>query len=264
MPLTMTLQILALAALFAASLRPFWAKGRLESGSYWPTLGGVMLSSAGLAVWLTLSGWRTDFGTALWATVAASSVVFTAIALVNVQVRGLMVLLMPYLAVLGVLGTLVRGEPFALESASTAWLDIHIGLAVAVTGFLTVAAVSSTALSLQERALKHKQTRWYQPVLPSVSDAETLSGRLLLLVEALMVIGLASGMALNYLETGALLKLDHKTLLSIAAFFLIGALLIGHRVCGVRGRMAARVVLIAYLLVMLASAGVKFITQVLL
>ncbi len=264
MPLTKILQFVALAILFAAAFRPFWARGRGDGTSYWPTLGAVTLSSAGLAVSLTLSGWHTDFGTALWATVAASCVVFAAIALVNVQARGLMVLLMPYLAVLGVLGTLVQGEPFAMTSAPAAWLDIHIGLAVAVTGFLTVAAVSSTALSLQERALKYKQTRWYQPVLPSVNDAEMLSGRLLLLVEVLLAVGLASGMALNYLQTGVLLKLDHKTLLSIIAFFLIGALLIGHRVCGVRGRMAARVVLAAYLLVMLASAGVKFITQVLL
>lgn len=261
--MTKTLQILALAALLTAALRPFWSKDRGEGGSYWLSLFAVVLTSAGLAVWLTLNGWHTDFGTALWATVAASSVVFLAIAVINVPVRGLAVLLMPYLMAMGALGTLVRGEPIAMnKGAPVAWLDIHIGLAVAVTGFLTIAAVSSTALSLQERALKSKQSRWYQPVLPSVSDAEDLSDRLLMLVEVLMGIGLASGMALNYLETGSLLKFDHKTLLSFIAFLLIGALLVGHRVCGVRGRLAARIVLIAYLLVMLASAGVKFVTQV--
>jgi ABC-type uncharacterized transport system permease subunit len=77
-------------------------------------------------------------------------------------------------------------------------------------------------------------------------------------------IGLMSGMAIEYYETGHFLVLDHKTLLSIAAFVLIGLLLIGHRICGVRGRIAARVVLTAYLLIMLASPGVKFVTQVLL
>jgi ABC-type uncharacterized transport system permease subunit len=58
--------------------------------------------------------------------------------------------------------------------------------------------------------------------------------------------------------------LDHKTLLSLVAFGLISALLLGHRVCGVRGRVAARVVMIAYLLLTLAFPGVKFVTQVLL
>ena len=71
-------------------------------------------------------------------------------------------------------------------------------------------------------------------------------------------------MATQYSETGPLLLLQHKTLLSLLAFGLIGLLLIGHRVCGVRGRMAARVVLVSYLLLTLAYPGVKFVTQVLL
>ena len=75
---------------------------------------------------------------------------------------------------------------------------------------------------------------------------------------------MATGMATLYSESGMILRLDHKTILSGAAFVLIGALMLGHRICGVRGRIAARVVLLAYLLVILASPGVKFVTQVLL
>ena len=71
-------------------------------------------------------------------------------------------------------------------------------------------------------------------------------------------------MATQYLENGSVFKLDHKNLLSLLAFVVIGALLIGRRVCGVRGQIAARVVLLAYLLLILGYFGVKFVNQVLL
>jgi len=91
-----------------------------------------------------------------------------------------------------------------------------------------------------------------------------LSERLLILSEIVLGLGLATGMALEYLESGSLWKFDHKTLLSLLAFLLIGALLTGRRVCGVRGQIAARVILSAYLLLFLAFFGVKFVQQVLL
>jgi ABC-type uncharacterized transport system permease subunit len=101
-------------------------------------------------------------------------------------------------------------------------------------------------------------------MLPAVVEAERLSGWLLLASDLVLGVGIATGWATQYFETGTIWRLDHKTLLSLVAFGLISALLLGHRVCGVRGRIAARVVLVAYLLLTLAFPGVKFVTQVLL
>ena len=69
---------------------------------------------------------------------------------------------------------------------------------------------------------------------------------------------------MEYLETGNALILDHKNILSLLAFLVIGVLLVGRRICGVRGQIAARVVLAAYLLLILGYFGVKFVRQVLL
>jgi ABC-type uncharacterized transport system permease subunit len=71
-------------------------------------------------------------------------------------------------------------------------------------------------------------------------------------------------MALQYRETGALLALNHKTVLTIAAFLVLAGLLAAYGLGGVRGKRAARVVLLGYLLLTLGYPGVKFVTDVLM
>jgi ABC-type uncharacterized transport system permease subunit len=71
-------------------------------------------------------------------------------------------------------------------------------------------------------------------------------------------------MAAQYFTTGALLTFNHKTIFSIAAFVMIGLLVVLYHRTGLRGRRAARAVLIVYLLLTLAYPGVKFVAGVLL
>ena len=61
-----------------------------------------------------------------------------------------------------------------------------------------------------------------------------------------------------------MLAFDHKTVLSLLAFAVIGLLLFVHYRIGLRGRRAARLVLLAYLLLTLAYPGVKFVADVLI
>ena len=77
-------------------------------------------------------------------------------------------------------------------------------------------------------------------------------------------IGILTGMAMGYLSEGQLLEIDHKVVFSLLAIAVIAALLILHHQTGLRGRRAARVVLLAYLLLTLAYPGVKFVTDVLI
>ena len=76
--------------------------------------------------------------------------------------------------------------------------------------------------------------------------------------------GLVSGMASQYFVDGSLFPFDHKAVLSLIALAVIIVLLVVHRRTGIRGRRAARIVLLAYLLLTLAYPGVKFVTDVLL
>lgn len=260
----LALNAFALVSLLPAAIVPL-RSGTGRTGLFWAV---TALAVAGPAVFATalLSGaWQTDLGTTLWVSIAASAGLFTALAAATRQGWRLAPLLMPYLAVMGVLASVARGEPRPMVGGAPAlWLDLHIVVSVLTYGLLTLAAVASLGVFLQERALKRKRPSGLTRMLPSVLDGERMADGLLLATEIVLGVGVATGMATQYFETGTILHADHKTLLSLLAFGLIGALLAGHRVCGVRGRLAARVVLVAYLLVTLAFPGVKFVTQVLL
>ena len=127
-----------------------------------------------------------------------------------------------------------------------------------------LAAVAALAATLQDRALKTKRPTGLTARLPSVADCEFLVVRLLVVSEGVLALGLSTGMASRYLESGVLATFDHKTILTMTAFLVIGALLFAHFRSGVRGRRAARVVLLAYLLMTLGYPGVKFVTDVLM
>lgn len=258
--------VAALASLVPAALVSLRRGQQGRDGLFLALLG---LAIAGPVIWAAaqVTGhWRTGLSPTLWVIIAGSLVLFGLLVAATRQAWRLTPLLLPYLLLLGLVAALfgqAEGRGLTPE-APQAWVEVHILVAVATFGLFTMAAVAALAGFLQERALKTKRPTSLSRILPSVADSETLANRLLAAAELVLGLGLVTGMATLYLETGRLMILNHKTVLSSLAFLAIGSLLIGHRICGVRGRMAARVVLVAYLLLMLALPGVKFVTQVLL
>lgn len=264
MSMPLILNALALASLVAAALVPLRSGARRDA-PFWGAVGLAVGGTSLFAVALVSGAWQTDLSTALWVSVAATTALFAAIAAASPSSWRLGPLLMPYLAAVGIVASIARGEPRPMTGGAPAiWIDLHILVSVLTYALLTLAAVASLAVFLQERALKRKRPTRLTRMLPAVVEAERLSGRLLMASDLILGLGIATGWATQYFESGSIWRLDHKTLLSLVAFGLISALLLGHRVCGVRGRMAARVVLLAYLLLILAFPGVKFVTQILL
>jgi ABC-type uncharacterized transport system permease subunit len=100
--------------------------------------------------------------------------------------------------------------------------------------------------------------------LQPAADGDRLQWRLLVASFVVLGLGVATGMATGHFDRGRLLWLDHKTLLSLLTFVLVVGLLAAHRRSGLRGRRAARFVLLAYILLSLAYLGVKFVTDVLI
>lgn len=261
----MIFNVAALAALIPAALVSL-RHGQGKDGLFLAVLG---LAIAGPVVWAAAQmsdAWHTGLSTSLWVIIAVSLLLFGGLVITVHQAWRLTPLLLPYLMILGIAASVFAGAPErAMQPAApAAWLEAHILVAVVTFGLLTMAAVAALAAFLQERALKLKRPNSLTRMLPSVADSELLSTRMLTASEVVLGVGLLTGMVTLYLESGSILTWDHKTVLSILAFLVIGALLVGRRVCGVRGRVAARVVLAAYLLLMLALPGVKFVTQVLL
>jgi ABC-type uncharacterized transport system permease subunit len=124
--------------------------------------------------------------------------------------------------------------------------------------------VAGLAGFLQDRAIKGKRTNRLVRLMPSIADSEALQVRLLAICAVVMGLGVITGMAIQYFTSAVLLVFDHKTLLSLATLAVIVGLLVAHWRSGVRGRRAARLVLLAYLLLTLGYPGVKFVTDILM
>ncbi|MQX37600.1 cytochrome C assembly family protein [Roseospira navarrensis] len=259
------LHLAAIATLLPAAVLPLWRTLRPS----WQA-GATVLAAMGPTTWVTYQlteGWHTGFSATLWVAIATSALVFFVVTMVNRHAWRLATLLMPYLAILGLLAAVTAEDPgpvLAMRGqAPPAWLVFHIVVSVVTYALLTVSGVSALAAFLQERALKRKRPNRLTRLLPSVTESERLSVGLLSMGEAVLGLGLLSGMAVSYFTAGTLLVLDHKTLLSVLAFLVIGGLLAAHAWAGVRGRAAARYLLLGYLLLTLAFPGVKFVSTIL-
>jgi ABC-type uncharacterized transport system permease subunit len=262
---SISLGLAALLTLLPAAVLPP-RRGGNGGGLFWALL--VVAALGPIAFEIAAQGgiWRTGFSATLWTIIASTMLVYLLACLASPTARGLRVFLLPYLVALGVIALLWSAAPEheLPASAMTAWLQVHIGVSLVTYALITLAAASAVAVWVKERALrKYKAPGWIDAI-PSVADSERVQNLLLLMAEIVLGLGLATGITANFYRAGALVPLDHKTILSLATFVVVGILLSLQRGRGLRGRQAARLVLAAYLLITLAFPGVKFVTDVIL
>lgn len=259
-----SLQIIGLLSLLPLTATALSA--RLQRNiHFWMLLLGCAVICFGVFGRSVTDGWQAGFSAALWASMAVSLLVFICVAIVNGEAYRLSALLLPYLIGLGLIALLFSAYAEAApEIGSAAWFQVHVLLALASYGVLTIGAIAGLAVLIQERALKRRRTGWSEKTLPPLSIAEDLQIKLLAWAAAFMAAALASGFANSLMGNGTWLELSHKVLLSILAFLVLVTLLVVHRITGMRGRRAARWVLVGYLLLTLGYPGVKFVKDVLI
>ncbi len=261
---SLMLSISALVSLVPAAVLPLrWPDHR--NGVFWIVL-AIGVGGPLIFVYALTSGvWRTGFAVTLWIIIAATMTLFAVLALTLRDCWRLGALLVPYLLVLGLVATIWSSDPAGalVAAAPDAWLVVHIVAAVVTYALVTLAAVAGLAVLLRERAVRMKSRSEIVRILPSISDAERLQLNLLQGGEAVLGLGLITGMATQFFTTGSVLVLDHKVLFSFAAFVVIAVLIVAHLRSGLAGRRVARLALLAYLLLTLGFPGVKFVTDVL-
>ncbi|SMF25356.1 ABC-type uncharacterized transport system, permease component [Tistlia consotensis] len=261
------LPLAALAALVAATLASFRDAAGWSGRRFWLLLGAALAGSAAVIALRSGARWDSSLSTALWWSVACCLALFGLLSAFSDTMRRLAPLLLVYLLLLAAIALASGGLPGHVPPLGDpgVWLPLHIAISLATYALATLAAVAGLAVFLRERALKKRQEAGgLVERLPSIADGERLQFRLLGAAEAVLVAGLATGLALDWEAYGQLVEFDHKTLLSVLAFLLFGLLLLLHNRGGLRGRRAARLALVAYLLLTLSYIGVKFVTDVLL
>jgi len=263
---------LIIGTVAALSLLPVsaycWRADAEKKRLYWLLLLSATLVLAGFVLYRLQSGWQRGLSDTLFVCVAVTIVIFT---LTNHWFREswrLAGLLAPYLFIICVLAlladspTIQAGRHVSTTADMDGWTVVHIFSAVIAYATITLAAVSAVSVLAQEKLLKAKSDSLWIRRLPPVADAEHVEIISLSTSEAILAVGIVSGMALQIGASGSLLQLDHKILLTMIAFLLVGLLLIARVRMGIRGRSAARYVLISYLLITLGYPGVKWVSDI--
>lgn len=148
--------------------------------------------------------------------------------------------------------------PLALD-----WqIKLHVTVALLAFSVLSIAAVLAILLAIQERALRHRQFGPWLRALPPLTLTETLLFRLIGAGFLLLTLTLLTGA----LFVGDLFgqHLIHKTVLSIIAWLVFGALLFGRWRYGWRGRSAVNLTLIGMGVLLLAFFGTKAVLELIL
>jgi len=80
----------------------------------------------------------------------------------------------------------------------------------------------------------------------------------------LLTLTLASGVLFSEEILGKAMPLTHKTVFGIVSWLIFGALLLGRRVYGWRGRVAIYWTLAGFVSLLLAYVGVQFVLEIIL
>ena len=142
-------------------------------------------------------------------------------------------------------------------------LEAHILLSLAAYCVLLMAAVQALFLRLQIRELKHQSIhRFWVNKLPSLQSMESLLFDMLLV--GFVLLSIALGIGIIYVEDLMAQHLAHKTVFSLLSWLLFGALLIGNWRAGWRGKRAANLTIYAFILLAIGFVGSKFVLEMLL
>ncbi|GAA0710077.1 cytochrome c biogenesis protein CcsA [Dyella marensis] len=141
-------------------------------------------------------------------------------------------------------------------------IKLHVVVALLAYSVLSLASILALLLAVQERALRHRHFGPWLRALPPLTLTESLLFRL---------IGAGFVLLTFTLLTGALFVGDlfgqhliHKTVLSIIAWLVFGALLFGRWRYGWRGRRAVNLTLVGMGVLLLAFFGTKAVLELIL
>ncbi len=141
-------------------------------------------------------------------------------------------------------------------------LACHVVLSILAYSLLTIATLQALLLAYQNRQLKTKAGLHSLRYLPPLQTMEALLFEFVFVGEILLTLSIVTGFI--FLENIFAQHLVHKTVFSIAAWFVYAFLLIGKYKLGWRGNTAIRWTLAGFLFLMLAYFGSKLVLEIIL
>lgn len=258
------LLVLVASGLYLLATVPSASWGRLSAAGL---LGGFVLHALLLLIDIgglgqELPGARLGFGPVL------STAVWMVIAVYAVESRLLPVpVVRQWLGLAGIVAVLLAatfpGDPRVMHSALA---PLHFALGVGSYGLFGAAVLHGLWLDAAERRMRTAGAAALgpgrAPGMPLL-QLERITFRFVevgfIVLTATLLLGIVTS-----LSTPAGRWLEHKTVFSVLAWAVIGALLLGRRVRGWRGRQATRWLYSGAVLLLLGYAGSRFVLEVVL
>jgi ABC-type uncharacterized transport system permease subunit len=139
-------------------------------------------------------------------------------------------------------------------------IGVHIALSMLAYAVLAMAMVHAVLLAAQTR--RFREHRVLLRALPPIQTMEAILFELVAIGFVLLSLAILAGML--YVDDFFAQHLVHKTVLTIAGWLTLGALLVGHRVAGWRGKTAIRWMGAAFVLLVIAFFGSKVVLELVL
>ncbi len=141
------------------------------------------------------------------------------------------------------------------------WLVAHVVIAILAYSLLSIAAVQSLMLWVQERRLRHRQPARLMNTFPPMETMESLMFELIQVGFVLLTLTLISGLFFSDQLFGTPLPFTHHIILSLITWLAFAILLIGRRQFGWRGRQAVRWTVGGFVLLVFAYLSAEFLLK---
>ena len=170
---------------------------------------------------------------------------------------------LPFGAVASLL-PLLDGASIQIPHSELPIFKIHLILSVVAYGLLSVSLIHTLMMSYLETSLhQHK----FSPLienLPPLLKLEALLFTIVLLGFLTLSAALVSGIFISLEIQSTILPINHKTIFSISSWLLFASLLIGRHLLGWRGKIARKILVIGFLLLIIAYFGSRFVSEIIL
>ncbi|ADP19118.1 cytochrome C assembly family protein [Achromobacter xylosoxidans A8] len=229
-------------------------------------LHGIGLQQSMLGAQHLFIGWALALSAAIW----LGMVVFWLESLL-VRIDGLQLLLLPAATLASGLAALFPQGQF-VPHANDAWLRVHLLIALAAYGLITIAALHAMMMALLDRHLHRPlEAPAERSIVGRVLDSqppllvqEQLLFRIIWIGFVVLTLAVGTGSVASMKLTGKILPFDHKTVFTLLSWLTFGVLLAGRHIWGWRGRVALRWTLTGFGFLILAYTGSRFVLEMIL
>ncbi len=141
-------------------------------------------------------------------------------------------------------------------------MSIHIFSSIIAFSLLNIAALQALFLAVQEKQLRRHPPKKFILNLPALQTMESLLFQMITVGLLFLSVSLMTGIL--FIDDLFTQHLVHKTILSIIAWLIFSALLIGRWCYGWRGQTAVKFTISGFILLLLAYFGSKLVLEIIL